>query len=119
MVISFNNDIAWRQLVDHGEVVTFRKRRRENPNCETWCNRGRGQTKEFDVKIEEIGKVVPEREPLLPYLKRSGFETIDDWIGAIEELNSGNVESGWLYRVTTPAATETADPTLTEAAQMD
>lgn len=106
MVISFSNDIAWRQLVDHGEVVTFRKSRRKNPNGKTWCNRGRGQTKEFDVVIEEIGQAKPIHSHLEEYVSLSGFDDCYDWIRAIESLNGSKPEFGWLYRVKPAPGTE-------------
>ena len=115
MVISFSHEIPWQQLVENGEVVTFRKRRRKNPNCQTWCNRGRGQTKEFDVKIREIGEVEPDEETLSQYTDQSGFSSTESWIDAIQQLNGDVPESGWLYVVTpvtetTPAPTPTANP---------
>ena len=115
MVISFSHEIPWRQIVEDGEVVTFRKRRRKNPNCQTWCNRGRGQTKEFDVRIREIGEVEPTPETLSQYVDRSGFDSTNDWVDAIQQLNGDVPETGWLYVVmpvseTPPAPTPPANP---------
>jgi len=109
MVISFSDETAWEQLVGEGEVVTFRSQRRAHPNCSTWCNRGRGQKKEFDVRIEEIGAVEPTPEELADYADKSGFEDVQKWVKAIHELNGGLPKQGWLYRV---VPEETA-PTLT------
>ena len=110
MVISFSHEIAWGQLVKHDEVVTFRRSRRKNPSCQTWCNRGRGQTKEFDVTIREIGQVRPVEEELTPYVDRSGFESVEEWVRAIEELNPGETEVGWLYTVTPTESDATISP---------
>lgn len=110
MVISFSHEIPWRQIVKDEEVVTFRKRRRKNPNCHTWCNRGRGQTKEFDVKIREIGEVEPTTEELSAYVDRSGFASAGDWIDAIRELNGTIPDTGWLY-IVTPASETPLAPT--------
>lgn len=100
MVISFSHDVPWRELVEEGEVITFRKSRRARPNCTTWCNRGRGQTKEFDVVIEEIGEVEPSSKNLEPYADKSGFESVSAWRQAIIDLNGGIPDTGYLYRVT-------------------
>lgn len=110
MVISFSHEVPWRQIVENGEVVTFRKRRRKNPNCQTWCNRGRGQTKEFDVKIREVGEIEPTAESLAQYVDRSGFANTERWIDAIQQLNGSVPESGWLYLVI-PASEKQASPT--------
>ena len=99
MVISFSHDTAFTRLRDRGEVVTFRERRRKRPNCETWCNRGRGQGKEFDVEIEEIGERAPDHESLAPHAGVSGFGGVDEWIEAIRDLNGGVPDAGYLYRV--------------------
>lgn len=99
MVISFSHDTAWEQLVTEREVVTFRTQRRANPNCSTWCNRGRGQTKEFDVRIEEIGCVEPTPTVLSEFVSTSGFEDVHKWIEAIHNLNGTSPREGWLYRV--------------------
>lgn len=100
MVISFSSDPAFLHLEEHGYVATFRKSRRENPNCETWCNRGRGETKEFDVRITEVGEVAPIAEELAPFALMSGFGEVRPWQQEIHELNGTLPDSGWLYFVT-------------------
>lgn len=99
MVISFSNDIAWSELVGEDEVITFRGRRRKRPDCTTWCNRGRGQSKEFDVKIEEIDRMRPSKSNLEPYVDKSGFDSVRSWQQAIRSLNREMPDQGWLYRV--------------------
>lgn len=108
MVISFSHDIAWKQLIDEGRVVTFRSQRRKNPNGRTWCNRGRGQTKEFDVEISEIGQAMPTDKDLEPYVDFSGFDSVNEWETAIQNLNSSTTDSGWLYEVT-PTSESTSE----------
>lgn len=100
MVISFSHDMPWRELVEEGEVITFRKSRRARPNCTTWCNRGRGKTKEFDVEIKEIGEVEPSSKNLKPYAGKSGFGSVSAWREAIADLNGNIPATGYLYRVT-------------------
>ena len=99
MVISFSHDVPWRELVEQREVITFRKSRRARPNCTTWCNRGRGKTKEFDVVIEEIGEVDPSSNNLKPYVGKSGFGSVSAWRKAIVDLNGTVPDRGYLYRV--------------------
>jgi hypothetical protein len=99
MVISFRHDAAWKQLLAEFEVVTFRTDRRADPDGTTWCNRGDGEPKEFEVEVEEIGAVDPSVEALDEFVPQSGFESADAWLRAIEELNGDRPEEGWLYRV--------------------
>lgn len=100
MVISFRSERAYSQLNSEGYVATFRKNRRKRPNCETWCNRGRGQTKEFDVRISEIATVEPVTENLESLAQVSGFGDVESWQDEIVTLNESLPNSGWLYFVT-------------------
>ncbi len=95
--ISFSDVTAREQLLDHGEAVTFRREQRTTGN--TWWNVGRGQHRRGYCHVEEIGEVTPTEEDLKPYREQSGFESVDDWKGAIGELNGGEPERGYLYRV--------------------
>lgn len=100
MVIGFANDTAFSQLDEHGFVATFRESRRARPNCETWCNRGRGKEKEFDVRVIELGETTPNGDKITQYRPLSGFQSEDDWRNAMADLNDELPESGWLYLVT-------------------
>lgn len=97
--IIFSNATARRQLQREGEVITFRVNQRTTGS--TWWSETRLGEKEGDVFVEEIGEVPPTPSALEPYHDRSGFETPADWIDAIERLNGGLPESGYLYRTTT------------------
>jgi hypothetical protein len=96
--IIFNDPRTRRQLLSEGEVVTFRARQRTTGS--TWWSETRLGTKEGDVFVEELDKVSPTTAALAPYRDRSGFETVEGWIAAIERLNGDLPETGYLYRAT-------------------
>lgn len=107
--IIFADQTARSQLVEHGEVVTFRKTQRTTG--ETWWRKSRTGPKEGDVTVEEIGPAAPWEYPdnkstsdkhgerLEDYAHLSGFESVEAWRSAIYELNGGPCE-GYLYRAT-------------------
>lgn len=107
MVISFAEDDAFEHLKEHGFVVTFREQRRENSDCDTWVNRGRGKQKEFDVHITELcrqelgpnGYPKGNYNPMFQLQSASGFGDLDRWIGAIHRVNNEMPSEGWLYLV--------------------
>lgn len=94
--IIFADETARRQLLDCGRVVTFRSSRRTTGS--TWFRYSRTGPKQGDVLVEEIGPVRVERDELESYANLSGFESVDDWIDAIHDLN-GDVETGFVYHV--------------------
>jgi hypothetical protein len=96
--ITFNDPTARQQLLSEGEVVTFRTRQRTTGS--TWWSRTRLGTKEGDVTVKELGEVPPTADALRSYRERSGFETVEEWIAAIERLNGDLPETGYLYRAT-------------------
>jgi hypothetical protein len=100
MVISFSVGEARKQLLEKGEVYTFRFKRRKRIGKD-WANSGRGTKKITDVFIEEIGEYNPTAE-LKPYVQKSGFKNLWDWQDAIielSEINHAAIREGWLYRV--------------------
>lgn len=104
MVISFSHDTAYDFLEEHGYVATFRESRRKQRNQDDWLNRGRGETKRFDIHITEIGKaeVGPNGEPseiIDHFAPVSGFETPIGWRQGIEDVNGEVPDSGWVYLV--------------------
>jgi hypothetical protein len=95
--ITFANETARKQLIDEGEVVTFR--RAERTRGKTWWRRSRTGPKQGEVVVEHIGKVDPsDTSQLEPYVTLSGFTSAREWQSAIEIL-SGGLEHGHLYRV--------------------
>lgn len=96
--IIFGDETARGQLVEHGDVVTFRMS--ERTTGDTWWRTSRTGPKEGDVHVAEIGPADPsESDDLEPYADVSGFESIDAWQQAIADLNGG-LEDGYLYRAT-------------------
>jgi len=96
--IIFANETARGQLVNHGEVVTFRKSQRTTGK--TWWRESRLGEKKGDVLVEEIGSRPPLGSELFPYVELSGFDSVGDWQDAIESVNGCMPESGYLYRAT-------------------
>lgn len=95
--IIFADETARAQLVEHGEVVTFRTSQRTTG--ETWWRETRTGTKEGDVTVEEIGPADPgDPNDLREHRPLSGFETVEAWQIAIRELND-EMSDGYLYRV--------------------
>ncbi|WP_306061343.1 hypothetical protein [Natronococcus wangiae] len=97
--IIFANQIARNQLIEHGEVVTFRKSQRTTGD--TWWRESRLGPKQGDVLVEEIGRVDPrEVADLDQYLGLSGFESVSAWQTAMKDLNGSLPAQGYLYKVT-------------------
>lgn len=99
--IVFAHPVARKQLVDEGEVVTFRKR--DRTVGETWWRESRTGPKEGDVRVELIDDVDPRNDlALADHRPLSGFRTTERWQAAIVETNGGELpERGFLYRVET------------------
>jgi hypothetical protein len=95
--VIFSNPIARQQLVEHGEVVTFRTGSRTTG--ETWWRKSSTGEKEGEVTIEEVAECEPYDEALRPYWKKSGFDSVMHWQEAIRDYHGGLPE-GHLYRVT-------------------
>lgn len=100
MVIGFTNDRVWNFLVKYGYVSTFRPKRK-NPNTKTWVNRGRGEPKDFDCLVTELGKVrFGEDEKVMHhFVESSSFPDIYQWKNAIINLHGDLPEEGYIYLV--------------------
>lgn len=100
--IIFSNKTARQQLVDEGEVITFRSSRRTTGS--TWWRKSRTGPKQGDCHVEFVaGAISPtDDEELEPYFELSGFESIEAWRDAMGGLNDGIPATGFLYRATTP-----------------
>lgn len=98
--IIFANRTARSQLLNKGEVVTYRSSRRTTG--ETWWRKSRTGKKMGDAVVEEIGECNPARLiELYDYRHLSGFGSASEWQDAIIELHDGDLpHSGYLYRVT-------------------
>jgi len=98
--IVFADERARRQLVDDGEVITFRIS--DRTTGETWWRESRTGVKQGDCRVELLGPVDPaDKCVLMAYYREAGFESVDAWQEAIRELN-GDLSDGFLYRVTIP-----------------
>lgn len=96
--ILFADETARAQLVEDGEAVTFRAS--ERTTGDTWWRETRTGTKQGDVRVEKIGPADPsDPDDLHEHRPLSGFETVEEWQAAIQELN-GELSEGFLYRVT-------------------
>ena len=97
--VIFANETARGQLEEHGVVITFRTRERTTGN--TWWRESRTGPKRGDVLIFKEEDVDPRnpRSPLEHWVGLSGFDSVEQWLAAIEELHGEVPEGGYLYRV--------------------
>lgn len=97
--IIFTNPTARRQLINEGQVVTFRSNLRTTGD--TWWRESRLGPKEGNVKVTKIRDVDPtDTESLAKYSELSGFESVKQWQKAIRSINGTTPQSGHLYKVT-------------------
>jgi hypothetical protein len=95
-LVSGNED-ARGQLLDHGEVITFRG---DRTTGETWWTDEYGTAKNGDCTVERIKTVDPTTSALDCYQPLSGFPSTAAWMAAINKLHGTTTESDYLYRVT-------------------
>lgn len=104
MVISFSNKTAFEQLRDEGFVVSFRPVERERTPREgvqeTWCNRGRGTEKEFDVRVRHLAHMESEENQFREFYPMSGFEPLQNWLVAVMKMHGKVPPTGHFYLVT-------------------
>jgi len=99
MPIQFVDDRARGHLLKHGQVYTFRTRKRKRVGRDWACEK-RGSPKFADVRITFVREVKDALfGALKPYAKHSGFDYVADWVTAIMRLNPGDVTEGFLYLV--------------------
>jgi len=108
MVISFSQSLARKQLLDKGEVYTYRWTRRsffrrEKGEVEyTWANSGRGTQKIANVEIREVGQMDgADSRDLEPYYEKSGFWSAEYWSLICVDFQGGihARHKGYLYHV--------------------
>lgn len=97
--IIFADETARTQLLEHGDVVTFRASQRTTGD--TWWRTSRTGPKEGDCHVAELGPANPAVpcDRMEQHAHLSGFDSLEAWVDAIDDLN-GSVSEGWLYRVT-------------------
>ena len=86
--MSFDVDVVRNCLIENGCVFSVRSYCLENEN----------------VKVEGVGVCrringfeVKSKDDLVKYVKRSGFESVDDWWNVIERVCRGKRK--WMYMV--------------------
>lgn len=104
MVISFANLTAFRHLRDEGFVVSFRPdERARTPRTgaqQTWCNRGRGEEKAFDVTVRHLAAMAPAEDLFRQFCPMSGFGSRKAWLRAVHDMHGEVPATGHFYLVT-------------------
>jgi len=93
----FQSKKARKQLLEKGSVVSFRTNRRKHIDND-WATDKRGGKTICNIFIEEIS-YMSGPDSLPPYVKESGFDSLEEWITEIRKLNKYHIVSGWLYKV--------------------
>ena len=98
--IIFGDPTARGQLLDEGEVYTFRTS--DRTTGDTWARPTRTGEKLVDVTVELVASFEdPDADSLHDeWARHSGFGTADRWWDAIEDVH-GPPETGYVYRVET------------------
>lgn len=95
--IIFANETARSQLLDVGEVTTFRTS--DRTTGETWARASRTGPKIADVFVEhELSVEDPSMADIREYAEHSGFESAAEWWGAILDVH-GHPSEGHVFRV--------------------
>jgi hypothetical protein len=111
--IIFSNEQARSQLLEEGEVYTFRANKRTTG--ETWARASRTGPKIADVVVEEVCAIPAPRPADLQdeWAAKSGFGSRSAWWEAIEELH-GTPQSGVVYRCELVNKTGAAEDIVTD-----
>jgi hypothetical protein len=96
MVMLFMDEHARNQLLMKGEVVTFR--RYAHKEGRDWATDKRRGKKICDVEVKLVGEV-EKAEDLIPYVDKSGFKNLWDWVAAIRKFIGKGQFKGYLYHV--------------------
>lgn len=98
--IIFGNQRARKQLLDNGEVYTFRTS--DRTTGDTWARATRTGEKLVDVTVEQVASIdEPSPDSLRDeWAFRSGFGTPEQWWDATEEVHD-SPETGYVYHVET------------------
>ncbi|EMA72623.1 hypothetical protein [Halorubrum distributum] len=96
--IIFGNPTARKQLLDNGEVYTFRTS--DRTTGDTWARASRTGEKLVDVTVEQVASIDdPSPDSLRDeWAFRSGFGTPEQWWDAIKDVH-GPPETGYVYHV--------------------
>lgn len=112
--IIFGHESARSQLLDEGEVYTFRTS--ERTTGETWARASRTGPKIADVTVEKVC-AIPAPSPgdfNREWGRKSGFGTVESWWNGIHDVHGENIQSGVVYHVTLRGEGATANTQGTE-----
>lgn len=106
--IIFGHDTARSQLLEEGEVFTFRAS--DRTTGETWARASRTGPKIADVIVEKVCSIPAPRPKDFDreWAQKSGFGTAENWWSAIEEVH-GDVEIGHVYHCTLQPGTDRSE----------
>ena len=120
MVMIFAHPRVRAHLLEKGIVYSFRKNHPKTADGvrkqigDDWANAKRGGKKIADIHITPMQtlNLMNVSSVLTRYAEESGFylghgrvdAAVDEWVKAIENLNSGYIPTGWIYKVTTREA---------------
>ncbi len=115
MVMIFAHEKVREYLLEHGIVYSFRKNHPKTSDGvrkqigDDWANAKRGGKKIADIHITPMQtlNLMNVGLVLTRYAQESGFylghgqvdAAVDEWVKAIENLNSGYIPAGWIYKV--------------------
>ena len=86
MVISFEVEKARKYLETHGFVYTLRFKERKQVGKD-WYNYFRTDIKRGNVFIKFVGIFCTFNKRLEPYVKDSGFNSLEEWLKSTKKAN--------------------------------
>jgi len=96
--VIMGHPVAREQLETHGAVLSFRTS--DRTTGETHYRYERTGGKQGDVTIEKESEHLSASDPeLVAYYPMSGFDTLEAWRDAIEEVHGDREASGYVYRI--------------------
>jgi|CryGeyStandDraft_6_1057127.scaffolds.fasta_scaffold318686_1 hypothetical protein len=96
MVMLFMDENARKQLLEKGEVVTFRQY--AHGEGRDWATDRRRGKKICDIDVKLLGEVNKIAD-LSPYVDKSGFISLWDWVVAIRKFIGKGEFKGYLFHV--------------------
>jgi len=95
--VIMGHPVARKQLEDNGMVYSFRTSDRTTGETHYRYERtGKGQGKVNIAKASD--EIQPRESFLLRFVQASGFDSVEEWIEAIEQVHGGT-DGGYVYRI--------------------
>jgi len=94
-------DKAREHLETHGSVYSYRTR--DRTTGQTWYRTSRTGEKVGDCEIELAARVYEWQDlmvALRPFVSRSGFAGVLEWMDAINSVHGETEGRGYIYRIT-------------------